>query len=215
MDLQIEKELSKFKTNIIDYPSIKNIIENLGYENTNDKINRLQQKGIIKSIKKGFYLHSSIYNKNIVSKEIISNILLESPSYISLDYALFFYGLIPEAIHEITAVTTNRSKIFNTDLGIFSYKHIKKELFYIGVKIESSTNGNFMIASKEKAICDKIYLTKDISITSISAMYDFLENDLRIDIDDLKDLNLKIINEYYHVSKSKKVRILLNFIQKL
>ncbi|MEA3450883.1 MAG: hypothetical protein U9Q83_03160 [Bacteroidota bacterium] len=214
MNLEIEKKLSEYKTHIIDYATLKNILVNMDYVNINDKIHNLKQKGIIKSIKKGLYIHTSAINKNIISKELISNKLLESPSCVSLDYALYFYGLIPETVHEITAVTSKRSKIFKTDFGIFSYKQIKKELFAVGIKIENSKNGNFMIAGKEKAICDKIYFTKGVKLTSKRAMLDFLENDLRIDLDELIDFNIKIISKYYEISKSKKIQILLKTIEK-
>ena len=215
MDLIIEKKLSEYKTHIIEYVTLKNILESLNYVDINDKINNLKQKGIIKSIKKGLYIHTSAINNNIFVKEIISNNLLESPSYVSLDYALYFHGLIPETVHAITAITTKRSKVFKTAFGIFSYKQIKKELFSIGIKIENSKNGNFMIASKEKAICDKIYFTKGIKLTSKRAMIEFLENDLRIDLDELFDFNTEIISKYYDISKSKKIQILLKTIEKL
>jgi len=215
MDLLVEEKLSKYKTHIIDYATLKSILINMGYENINDKINNLKRKGIIKSLKKGFYIHTSLINKNIVSKEFIANNLLNSPSYISLDYALFFHGLIPEAVHEITSVTTKRSKVFKTDIGIFSYKHIKKELFAIGIKTESSKKGNYLIAGKEKAICDKIYFTKGFELTSKSSLIEFIENDLRIDIDEFANFNMKTLSEYYQISKSKKIKTLINLIKEI
>lgn len=215
MDLEIEKKISEYKTHIIDYATLKSILVNLNYVNINNKINNLKQKGIIKSIKKGLYIHSSVVNKNIISKELISNRLLEGPSYVSLDYALYFYGLIPETVHTITAITTKRSKKIRTDFGIFSYKQIRIELFAVGIKIENSKNGNFMIAGKEKAICDKIYFTKEVKIMSKQAMVDFLENDLRIDLDELIDFNTEIISKYYEISKSKKIQILQKIIEEL
>lgn len=215
MDLLIEKKLLEYKTNIIDYASLKSLLANLEYKNINDKIVDLMKKNIIQNVKKGFYIHNSQITKSIISKELLSNNLLDNPSYISLDYALFFYGLIPEAVHEITAVTTNRSKTFKTHIGVFSYKHIKKELFNIGVNIESTKNANFLIASKEKAICDKIYLTKGIELTSMASMTDFLGDDLRIDFEDFEGFNTNIISEYYEISKSKKIQILHRLIKKL
>ncbi|MEA2042815.1 MAG: hypothetical protein U9N85_09720 [Bacteroidota bacterium] len=215
MDLFIENKLSEYKTHIIDYATIKSILKNMNYENINNKIVNLRKKKILKSIKKGLYVHNSQITKNIISKEIISNILLDNPSYISLDYALHYYGLIPEIVHEITAITTKRSKVFKTDIGVFSYKQIKNELFRLGITIEKAKYGNFLIASKEKAICDKVYLTSGIKLTSKTSMIDFLENDLRIDIDDLEGLNLNIFFEYYKISKSKKINILLNLIKEL
>lgn len=215
MNLKIEQELSKFKTHIIDYASLKSVLICMGYLNINKKINNLKQKGIIRPLKKGLYIHTSVINKNIISKNIISNVLLGSPSYISLDYALSFHGLIPESVYEITAITTSRSKKYNTDFGIFSYKHIKKELFPVGLKIESTQQGNFLIASKEKAVCDKIYFTKDANLSSKQKMSIFFKDDLRINIDDLRNCNRKVISDYYNISKSKKIKILLNLIKEL
>jgi len=215
MDLKIEHELSKIKTHIIDYPTLKSILSNLGYENINDKINNLKQKNIIKSLKKGYFIHTSITQKNIFSKELISNTLLAGPSYISLDYALYYYGLIPETVHEITAVTTNRSKIFKTEFGVYSYRQIKKELFTIAIKSEKTESGYyFLIAEKEKALCDKIFFSKDVKIYSMNSLLNFIENDLRIDIDILKDFNSEIVSHYYKISKSKKIKILLNILKK-
>ena len=57
-------------------------------------------------------------------------------------------------------------KKFTTGIGTFSFKQVKKELYPLGLKIESLKHGNFIIASKEKALCDKIYYTKDIKINS-------------------------------------------------
>ncbi len=215
MDLLIEKELLKFKTHVIDYASLKSILTNLGYSNVNNKIINLKQKGIIKDLKKGLYVHSSLLSKNLISKEIISNILLDNPSYISLDYALYYYGLIPETVYELTAVTAKRSRIYKTEIGVFSYKHIKKELFSVGLKIESNQIGNFVIAGIEKAVCDKIYLSKDVQLMSISSMSEFLENDLRIELEYLSNLDLSIVSEYYELSKSRKIRILLNLLKGL
>ena len=212
MDLIIEKELSKYKTHIIDYATLKSILVNNGYTSIKDKIENLKQKGIIKILKKGLYIHSSPISNNIISKEIISN-NLSGPSYITLDYALYFHGLIPETVHEITAVTTKRSKIFNTDYGVYSYKQIKSELFPFGIKTEQAKNGNFIIAGKEKALCDKIYLTRDIKITSKKLMIEFLENDLRIEFEEFNDFNSEILEKYYIISKSKKIDILLKTLR--
>lgn len=215
MDLLIENKLSEYRTHIIDYATLRSMLKNMNYKNINKKIVHLKNKNILKTIKKGLYIHNSQITQNIISKELISNILLNNPSYISLDYALHFHGLIPESVHEITAVTSKRSKVFKTDIGIFSYKQIKNELFRIGITIERRKHFNFLIASKEKAICDKIYLTPGVDLISKTSMLDFIENDLRIDIDDLEELNPNIFSDYYEISRSKKINTLLNIIKEL
>ena len=72
-----------------------------------------------------------------------------------------------------------------------------------------------MIATKEKALCDKIYFTKDIKILTSKAMLNFLANDLRIDFYELDDFNIDIILKYYEVSKSKKINFLKKVIEEL
>ena len=213
MLVKIEKALSKFESHIIDYSSIKSILLNMGYTGINNKITQLIQKEILRPIKKGLYFHKSLIQDNLLSKELLANTIL-GPSYISFEYALSFYGLIPEAVHKMTSASTKRSKEFDTELGVFSYKHIKKELFSIGINIEQTQNGNFIIATKEKALCDILYFTKDVSIRSKVSMIDFLEDDLRIDMQDLEDVDIDIIEKYYKFSKSNKIAILLKVLQK-
>ncbi len=214
MDIAIEKALASFKSHIIDHATLADILLTLGYSRINDKIADLKRKGMIVSLKSGLYVHTSTLSSNIVSKEIIANNLL-GPSYISFDYALSFYGLIPERVHEVTSATTKRSKAFQTDFGVFSYRQINKEIYPIGLQIHSLKNGNFLMASKEKALCDKVYFTKDISIRTKSAMMEFLINDLRIDLDELINCDIETLKHYKNISKSKKIELLASILEGL
>lgn len=214
MNISIEKNLQQFKTHIIDHATLSTVLNNNGYTGINDKINKLKKDGLLETLKRGLYLHKSPFSNIYISKEIIANTLL-SPSYISFDYALYFYGLIPESVYDITSATTKRSKTFKTKTGIYSFRSVNKELYPIGLKIESTNNGNFIIATKEKALCDKIYYTKDINISSKKAMLEFLEYDLRIDIDELEYCNMQILKKYYEVSKSKKIKFLIQVLENI
>lgn len=212
MNIAIEKNLQQYQTHIIDHATISSILINNGYTGINDKINKLKKEGLIQTLKRGLYLHKSPFINTNISKEIIANTLL-SPSYISFDYALYFYGLIPESVYDVTSATTKRSKSFKTDIGVFSFKEIPKELYQIGLKIESTKNGNFIIATKEKALCDKVYYTKNIQITSKKSMIEFLQDDLRIDMDELEICDMNIFINYYEISKSKKIKLLIEVLK--
>ena len=214
MDIAIEKNLQNYKTHIIDHATLSSILINNGYSRINDKINNLKKKGYLKLLKRGLYLHTSPFIQNYISKEIIANTML-SPSYISFDYALYYHGLIPESVFDIASATTKRTKIFKTDNGIFSFRHIKKELFPIGLIIESTKNGNYIIASKAKALCDKIYYTKDICITSKKSMISFLVDDLRIDVEELEDCDMSVFIKYFEISKSKKIKYLIEALEEI
>jgi len=214
MNIAIEKNLQQYNTHIIDHATLATILLNNGYNGINDKINKLKKDGLLQTLKRGLYLHKSPFANTITSKEIIANTIL-SPSYISFDYALYFYALIPESVYDVTSATIKRSKKFTTDIGTFSFKQVKKELYPIGLKIESLRHGNFIIASKEKALCDKIYYTKDIKINSKKAMIEFLEDDVRVDFDELTDCDIDIFKKYYEISRSKKVKFLLQVMEDL
>ena len=56
-----------------------------------------------------------------------------NPSYISLDYVLSAYSLIPEAVYSITSATSNNSKIYNNEFGCFIFSHIAKSVFSLGI----------------------------------------------------------------------------------
>jgi predicted transcriptional regulator of viral defense system len=214
MDITVSENLSKIPGSVMDHATLKSILNNLGYININDKIRKLLDKGILIPLKRGMYLHKPVGQPANIPKEIISNNLL-GPSYISLDYALSYRGLIPEIVHTVTAMTTKRSKIFDTTVGVFSYRQIKPAIFGLGVSIEKANSGNFLIAGKEKALCDKIYFTSDYTFTSKRMIQVFLEDDLRIDIDEIKTADPEVILDYYKITKSKKIKLLHYYMMEL
>ncbi|PHS35432.1 MAG: hypothetical protein COB07_13170 [Sulfurovum sp.] len=177
-----------------------------------NKIKYMKKQGLLTSLKKGLYVYHSPYVKTLISKEIIANNLL-GPSYISYEYALYYHGITPERVEEVTSATTKRAKTFSTPYGTFSYKHIDKTLYALGVEIVSSKQGNFMMAGKEKALCDKVFTTKGIKISSKKAMRIFLEEDLRVDMDELFDFDLEIAKQYAETSKSKRVEFLYKVLK--
>ncbi|MCF6172817.1 MAG: hypothetical protein L3J44_03425, partial [Campylobacteraceae bacterium] len=140
MQRELERELKKYSSRIIEHSTISQILSNLGYSRINDKIVQMKNKGILTALKSGLYLYNPVYDEALVSKEIIANLLL-GPSYISFDYALWYHGLIPESVHEIQSATTKRTKSYSTPLGVFSYKQIKKELYNISLEIHNSKGG--------------------------------------------------------------------------
>jgi len=214
MQRELERELKKYPSRVIEHATLSQILSNLGYSRINDKIVQLKNKGVLTPLKTGLYIYNPVYDAELISKEIVANLLL-GPSYISFDYALWYHGLIPENVETIQSATTKRSKSYATPLGVFSYKQVKKELYNIALEIHNTTSGNFIIASKEKALCDKVYYTKDILIRSKSTMIEFLEDDLRIDLDELTQSDMKVFEKYFHITKSKKIALLQKIIEEL
>ena len=151
------------------------------YASPKDKIARLVSGGELIRLKKGLFLPRPQKEENRYPYELIANIL-RGPSYVSLQTALSYYGMIPERVFAIRSVTTKRSKIYQNQIGRFEYMHAKQDYFSIGIKSVLRDGVSFLIASPEKAICDMIAGTAGLRIQSKKAMREYLEDDMRVDI---------------------------------
>lgn len=180
------------------------------YSSPRDKISRMLRNGEIIQIKKGLYIRAPEYGGEI-SRKLIAN-LIYGPSYISLDFALGYWGLIPERVELVTSITNKRNKLFDTPVGAFSYKYLHHSKFYPGVLLQPTelsgqrrnreNKTGFFIASQEKALCDKLATVRDIETAGDIPAY--LESDLRIDTDLLR-LNLPRLNQIEKIYKNKSV----------
>ncbi len=167
------------------------------YSGVRQKINRLLRDGVITRVKKGLYVFGTQYNREPVCKEALAN-LIYGPSYISLEYALGYYGLIPERVELVTSVTPKRDKKFKTPLGYFDYKYQGLDKYSVGIEqVWADSKHPVLMASPEKALCDYVTLRKVPQLKKENEAKDFLESDLRIDrslwnkfkIDSLRKLN--------------------------
>ena len=173
----------------VDYNYLKSVLSN--YKNKRVKINDMLHKGEIIRVKKGLYILGEPYTRNYYYRETLSN-LIYGPSYISLEYALSFYGMIPERTETVTAVTNKRNKVFDTPIGRFTYRYIRPDLYVDGITIINlDEKHNIIIASREKAIADILYFSHKLS--SVTEMEDFLFQDLRIDERELNKLKRRDI----------------------
>jgi len=129
---------------------------------------------------------------------------LYGASYVSLETALAFYGMIPERVYTVRSMTTKRAKSFATPLGNFEYKTVSADYFSIGLRQEIVENQYaFLIATPTKAICDMIVATPNLRLQSVKAMQNYLTEDLRIDSDVLKTLDKSIVEQCVEVGKKK------------
>ncbi|OHA62478.1 MAG: hypothetical protein A2748_02985 [Candidatus Wildermuthbacteria bacterium RIFCSPHIGHO2_01_FULL_45_20] len=148
------------KTQLKDFIvfSIKDI-EKIDSSFHKQRLSEWQKKGYIKKIRQGFYIFSDLrINEQVLF--LIANAIYQ-PSYISLEMAFSLYNLIPEAVYEITSVTSQKTNIFKTNAGTFSYKHIKPELMF-GYELKEYSNHRYMVAEIEKALLDYLYLNSHI-----------------------------------------------------
>jgi hypothetical protein len=187
---------------------LKALLNDLKYPK--NKISDLEKKGELIRLKKDLYVKK---DQNI-SKELIANHLY-GVSYVSLETALAFYGMIPERVYAVRSMTTKRAKTFTTPLGNFEYKTISEDYFSIGLRQEIVENEYaFLIATPTKAICDMIVATPNLRLQSVVAVQNYLTENLRIDFDVLKTLDKHIVSQCIDVGKKKnELGYLLNLLE--
>ena len=197
-----------FRTMIKEYaetPISRHLILELlkDYQSPNDKISELLKSKELISLRRGLYIIGPNIDLPQPEPFLIAN-HLRGPSYVSLESALSYWNMIPERVYEISSVTTKTSKQYKTPVGRFSYQQLKTPYYSYGIKnIEYSPKQTILIASREKALCDKIVLTPKINLRSIKQTQEFLIEDLRMDTEVLRKLETKII-EYWVKDAPKK-----------
>lgn len=187
---------------VIDFNQLNAALSS--YAHPRGKINTWLKTGELIRVKKGLYVFGRAA-RGPFSLELLAN-LIYGPSAISLSYALSYYGLIPEAVHTVTSITSKRNKLFSTPVGDFTYTYLPPSKYAIGIQLQIlPDNTSFLIASPEKALCDMVMLsTKNIHIASEHEIDTFLFDDLRIDEDAFKKLSMPYIQtiaDFYHNSR--------------
>lgn len=180
----------EFQNAFLNFPVIPLIeIEKLFPGFDRNALTRWQKKGYLEKVRNGFYRLTSAKIIGDANLFYIAN-RIYSPSYVSLQSALRWYDFIPEGVFTITSVTTKKTKSFETPEGNFSFKSLRKELFF-GYQLEKVGNHYFKIASPEKAILDYLYLNSHLS-----------------SFDDLYELRLNV----WELKKKLKMKELENFL---
>ena len=151
------------------------------YSNPMDKIRREAKSGIIIRIKRGVYETDRGVDPFLLASSILS------PSYISFDFALSYYGMIPEKVIAITSASLNnrKNKTFVNEFGRYEYSDIPEEAFSEGLTYLE--NGDYIVkmASKEKALCDSLYKWR--AVHSLKDLRELLFEDKRINITEFAD----------------------------
>lgn len=194
-----------------DYQTLLHALK--GFASPRDKITDLLANGVIVRVKKGLYLFGPPHRRRPFSREVVAN-LGYGPSYISLEYALQFHGLIPEAVETVTSVTTGRSRAFSTPIGRFSYRSIPLKAFRHGMdRVESSRGIAFLIATPEKALADKVIAERGIGVMDTAAMREYLFGSLRIPAQELGRLLPGSLEEFARAYGSQRLRVLANVVR--
>ena len=176
----------------------------MGYKIIPSQISSYSKKGQIIKLKNGLYLIAD--KKDIVITENVAFKMYE-PSYISLEWALSQYGIMPEVIYNITSVTTKATGKFKNGFGLFIYKSIKKNLFW-GYKKEEKNGQVYLIAQPEKALLDYIYF----NLPKIKKISDL--DDLRLNKFVIKELDKNKLKKYTKIFNNKEISKIIEEILK-
>lgn len=178
------------------------------YSNKNNKISRDIRNG------KLFKIITGLYETNPNTPGYLLASSIYGPSYISFEYALSFYGLIPERVTTVTCATCDKKKKkqYNTDFGVFTYRDVPVLAYPEEIILKVENNYSYQIASPEKALCDKLYTLTPLS--NYSNLENMLFNDLRIDQEEFKKLNIKKIDKLSNLYHSTNVDLLAKYIRR-
>jgi predicted transcriptional regulator of viral defense system len=121
------------------------------------QLSRWRQAGKIYQLRRGLYCLAPPFQKVIPHPFLVANRMLPA-SYVSLQSALAYFGMIPEFVPVTTSVTTNRPVSWETRLGIFDFRHIQVDFFDGYRWVDLGNKQHAFIASPEKALLDLIYL---------------------------------------------------------
>lgn len=178
------------------------------YSNPLDKIKRDTQKGVIFRITRGLYET----DRNVDPCLLASSIL--SPSYLSFDWALSFYGLIPERVVAITSASTGirKNKTFINEFGRYEFLDVPSKVFPRGLTYLEKGEYAVKIATKEKAICDS--LSKWRVVNNISELKELLFEDKRIDEDEFSTCDFNSLIKIAALYHKKNLDLLIKLIRK-
>lgn len=178
------------------------------YLSPKSKLTTMIKSGEIIKIRRGLYI-----NDEKSDKKTLAN-MIYGPSYISFEYALSWYGMIPERVETVTSAVYNKNKDkkFDTPVGRFVYQYINSDIYYYGIVRYDNNDDPFLIATREKALCDTLYKIKKIG--SEVAIEKLLFEDLRIDENEFCSLNKKDISFLAPLYKRRIVRELAKYIER-
>lgn len=194
------KTLKQFGIIPVDYALLASFFS--AYRSPRNKIANLETEGRIIRLKRGMYVVSPDESGKLLSTELIANHLY-GPSYVSMESALRYYGLIPESIQMVRSMATKRSRVFENSISKFEYINCSEDYYRIGINQKIGDDYSFLIASPEKALCDLISYTPEVRPRFIKAMLLYLEEDIRLDMEAFYKMDVDIFRECAESGKKK------------
>ena len=186
------------------------------HKEPNHKIDEMLSGGLLEIVRDGLYMPTKKLSPFRPEPFLLANHLF-GPSYVSFDSALSYYGLIPERVYEITSATTKPTERFDTPIGAFSFARLPLPYYCFGIRnLKLGDEQYILIASPEKALFDKVATTIGVKLNSSKSATEYLIENLRMDEDDLQELDTKVMETWLgDAPKSKTLSMIIKSIEGL
>jgi hypothetical protein len=185
--MDIALELAAHYRHPFTHQWLSSLLKN--YKFPNDKVHDLVQHGYLQPVKRGLYIPGPTLQAGKPEPFLLANQIM-GPSYVSVDTALAFYGLIPERVYEVASMTVKASREFDTSMGHFTYTRLPLPYYAYGIRQIKLAEDEFaLVASPEKALCDRLITTRGLVLRSQKAAKAWLLEDLRMDESQLREFS--------------------------
>jgi predicted transcriptional regulator of viral defense system len=169
------------------------------------QLSRWVKAGKLIQLTKGLYTLAEPYRRLTPHPFVLAN-AMKKASYVSLQSALGYFGMIPEHVPTVTSVTTQRPARVQTPLGRFLFRHIKKRWFSGYKQVDLGSGRKAFVATPEKALLDLVYLTAGAD------NYDFL---VELRLQNLEGLDRDVLVQLAQTSRSPKLRRAAKLVERL
>ena len=171
------------------------LFENRNFANPQARVQAMVKKGKLIALKRGLFETDADTPGFVLANSLLG------PSYLSFEYALSFYGMIPERVSVYTSAVCGRNKKieYKNRFGVFTYRDVPEIVFPYYYTRELTGNRPYLIASREKALCDQ--LSTISPIRGINDFREYLLNGMRLDEDIFEELDfakIRRIAPLYH-----------------
>jgi len=179
------------------------------YRAPEHKIRRLADAGQLYCVKRGLY-----EDNRDCPGEALGSLLINGSCYLSFEYALARYSLIPEAVYVYTFASFRKKQIkeYHNFFGDYVFRPVPDAVFPYAVTYEERDQYSWSLALPEKALCDYVYFRKPIR--GYRNFMQFLTEGLRVEMQDLRQLDRELLVYIAERYRSTNVRHFLTFARK-
>lgn len=193
---------------LVDDTVVGNLFPELSDGALHALLHRAVASGELLRLRRGIYCLAEAWRRSTPHPFVVAAAIL-SPSHVSLETALWFHGLIPEATHEVASVIVGRARRFTTPLGTFSFSTVKAQEPRAGVTaIEIERGAWAFVAEPLRALADLVYLRPEVTWGRDGPR--FVLDSLRIEREALERVSWRRCSE---ICRSLRVRRVVDYLQ--